>query len=140
MSTDMIVKELPRIATGDSGVVKKFKTTTTTYYPSMSGSNVVAWQYNEDKRRDAIIAELVRKSQLAPGMLVRPANDDTYQLKGLATITAIASTYAEWKGNLEEKDVKWPPGDNPMIVHARYEDDGFCVEATINYFIPFEKK
>lgn len=131
MTTEMIVKELPRIATGDSGVVKKV-----TVVQSWTPTTYDVGYPNETKRRNIIIEDMVRKSPLTPGMRVRPKDDSTYADKGAARISAIAQNYKEWKGNVADCDVKWPSGDNPTIVHAQYEDDNFCVEATINYFVP----
>jgi hypothetical protein len=116
MTTDMIVKELPRICTS---VLEK---------PLLLIDNT------EYHRRDCVIKNLVATSYFYTGQSVRAVDDAAFARDGLARIIGSASTYKAFVGTEKESDVKWPLDDNPMIVAARYEKSGQVVNATTNYF------
>lgn len=126
MSTDMIVKDLPRLKTGNSAMV-------TLYAPP---GVVHLLPTPLEVKRNKIIVEAVRTTPLYIGMRVKPAFKTVYEKEGTAIIKGIAKTYADFKGTLKDDEIVWPPNDNPMIVAAVYEQSGEVVNATINYFIP----
>lgn len=114
MNTDMIVRELPRIKTDPLP-------TTTVLIP-----------VSEERRRDDIIKQLTNNLNFYTGTRVRAVNDEDFAKDGYARIVGVITSYAAWKGTLKDDELKWT--DNPMLVAARYEDSGFVVNATTNYF------
>lgn len=128
MSTDTIVKELPRILTGFNALVKS--------YQQQPGPGVQLLPSSVDVARNKLIMDMVRATSLYVGMRVKAANKNDFYKHGYAIIKGLAKNYAEYKGNVPDKDVVWPSNNNPMIVSAVYEDSNEAVDATINYFIP----
>lgn len=133
-NTDMIAIELPRVKEG-----KSWKDFVKVYMPPavVSKPTPSVGMTAEEARRDAIINKLLVGNRLMIGQRVRPADDEAFKREGTARILSIARSYAAYKSpNSKEDD--WPDTDNPLIVHARYENvEGKVVHATINYFIPY---
>lgn len=128
----MIVKDLPRIATGDGPMIKKAMPMTTVYYPQKGTTN---YSVSEEYTRDNLIRKLAMETPLRVGMRVRAADDALFEAEGFGTVLGICQTYKDYCGNTAHKDVKWPESGNPMIVDVKY-DNGMVVHATTNYFIP----
>lgn len=128
----MIVKDLPRIATGDGPMIKKAMPMTTVYYPQKGTTN---YSVSEEYTRDNLIRKLAMETPLRVGMRVRAADDDLFKAEGFGTVIGLCKTYKDYRGNTKHEDVKWPESGNPMIVDVKY-DNGMVVHATINYFIP----
>jgi hypothetical protein len=127
MTDALIMMELPRVATGQSPMLKAV----------VYAGNVPMIAPSADERhRQEIIRKLVMESSLYVGMRVKPARKSTFDKQGYAVVMSIARTYKEWLGNTKPEDAKWPKNDNPMLVHAKYEEGGNVVDATMNYFIP----
>lgn len=84
--------------------------------------------YNEAKRRNGIIKDLVKTFNYKKGDKVECANPADTAKWGQCTIMGILDDYQHM-----EKDHKWPPNDNPLIVTAAAED-GSIFFATTNYF------
>jgi len=79
--------------------------------------------YNEARRRDNIIKELVKEFKMVEGQIVKPtATNQEY------IINAICRSYAHM-GN----DVDWPASDNPMIVTITSTKDQSVCFCTTNY-------
>lgn len=132
----MIVKDLPRVATGDGPMIKKAMPMTTIYYPQKGSTYTpVDAEIKEEWTRDTLIRKLARETPLRVGMRVRAAEDALFEAEGFGTVLGICQTYKDYCGNTDHKDVKWPESGNPMIVDVKY-DNGMVVHATTNYFIP----
>lgn len=114
MTTDMIVKELPRICT------------------TPLAAPVVLLPTGEEMRRNQVITDLLKTRFFYIGQRVRPKNEEAFQKDGYARITGIADTYQKFKGTLTKDE--WPKNDNPMIIAASFEKNGFNVNATVTYF------
>lgn len=84
--------------------------------------------YNEAKRRNNIIKELVKSFIYKKGDVVECANPRDTEKWGQCTILNVLDDYQHM-----EKDHKWPANDNPMIVTAAAEN-GEIFFATTNYF------
>ena len=118
MTTDIIVKDLPRICTTE---LEK---------PLLLVDNI------ESQRRNNIILSLVAQSFFYTGQAVRAKNDVDFARDGAARIVGVCTNYKAFLGTEKEADVQWPDNDNPMIVAARYDKSGQVVNATTNYFRP----
>jgi hypothetical protein len=84
--------------------------------------------YNEAKRRNAIIKELVKTFNYKVGDVVDCSNPQDQTKWGSCTILSVLDDYQHM-----EKDHKWPGNDNPMIVTAS-SASGEIFFATTNYF------
>ena len=84
--------------------------------------------YNEAKRRNAIIKELVKTFNYKVGDVVDCSNPQDQTKWGSCTILNVLDDYQHM-----EKDHKWPGNDNPMIVTAS-SAAGEIFFATTNYF------
>ena len=84
--------------------------------------------FNEARRRDNIIKELVKKLPYKVGDKVVPA--DPNKKEESATIVGICTTYAHLG-----HEYTWPKNDNPMIVTARKDKDGTIYFCTTNYLV-----
>jgi hypothetical protein len=84
--------------------------------------------YNEIKRRDAVIKDLIKDFKYVVGARVEPKDEEDLKKWGVCNILSICSEYIYL-----EKDFKWPKNDNPMIVTAS-SDNGEIFYATTNYF------
>lgn len=84
--------------------------------------------YNEAKRRNAIIKDLVKNFKHKKGDKLICSNVDDVARWGECTLISIVDDYQHM-----EKDHKWPPNDNPMIITAAAEN-GEIFFATTNYF------
>lgn len=84
--------------------------------------------YNEAKRRNSIIKELVKTFNYKKGDVVECKNPADTAKWGQCTILNVLDDYQHM-----EKDHKWPANDNPMIVTAAAEN-GEIFFATTNYF------
>ena len=115
MTTDMIVKDLPRICTTEL-------------------EKPLLLVDLEAQRRDNVIKALVAKAFFYTGQSVRAHNESDFARDGPARIIGIAGSYKAFIGT--DKEADWPNDDNPMIVAARYEKSGQVVNATTNYFRP----
>jgi len=84
--------------------------------------------YNEAKRRNKIIKDLVREFKYKSGDVVECKNPADQTRWGQCTIISVLDDYQHM-----EKDHKWPANDNPMIVTAS-SNVGEIFYATTNYF------
>lgn len=114
MTTDMIVKELPRLRDTPLAEV------------------TILIPQTEELRRDNVIKALLRPFFFYTGQRVRPIDEETFKTAGYARIIGIADTYQKYKGT--DKKVEWPEHDNPMLLAATYENNNFTVNATVDYF------
>lgn len=114
MNTDMIIKELPRIKNDPLP-----KTT-------------ILLTDNEIRKRDDVIRLLTKDLNFYTGARVRANDNQDFARDGYARVVGVATSYKAWLGTQKEEDVTWT--DNPMLVAARYEDNGKMVNATTNYF------
>jgi len=84
--------------------------------------------YNEAKRRNNIIKQLVKEFKYKSGDVVECKNPADQTRWGQCTIISVLDDYQHM-----EKDHKWPANDNPMIVTAS-SNVGEIFYATTNYF------
>jgi hypothetical protein len=84
--------------------------------------------YNEIKRRDAVIKDLIKDFKYVVGATIEPKDEENLKKYGVCQILGICSEYIHL-----EKDFKWPKNDNPMIITAS-SDNGEIFYATTNYF------
>jgi len=84
--------------------------------------------FNEIKRREQVITELVKQFKYNAGDTIIPADEEDFKKYGTCTVMAICDQYIHLG-----KDFKWPKNDNPMIVTASSEA-GELFFATTNYF------
>lgn len=84
--------------------------------------------FNEARRRNKIIKELVKEFKYKSGDVVECSNPQDQARWGACTIISVVDDYMYM-----EKDHKWPPNDNPMIVTASSQE-GEIFYATTNYF------
>jgi len=84
--------------------------------------------YNEAKRRNNIIKQLVKEFKYKSGDVVECKNPQDQAKWGSCTIISVLDDYQHM-----EKDHKWPANDNPMIVTAS-SNVGEIFYATTNYF------
>ncbi len=84
--------------------------------------------YNEAKRRNNIIKQLVKEFKYKSGDVVECKNPADQAKWGSCTIISVLDDYQHM-----EKDHKWPANDNPMIVTAS-SNVGEIFYATTNYF------
>jgi len=84
--------------------------------------------YNEAKRRNNIIKQLVKEFKYKSGDVVECKNPADQTRWGNCTIISVLDDYQHM-----EKDHKWPANDNPMIVTAS-SNVGEIFYATTNYF------
>ena len=84
--------------------------------------------YNEAKRRNSIIKDLVKEFKHKKGDKLECVNDQDITRWGECTLISIVDDYQHM-----EKDHKWPANDNPMIVTAS-SAEGEIFFATTNYF------
>lgn len=91
-------------------------------------------KFTEAKRRDEIVRKLVKDCPYSVGETVEVNSDPGKEKYGAtALVMGIAQNY------IQLGKEEWPEGDNPLIVHARADDDTefFC---TVNYLRPIINK
>ena len=84
--------------------------------------------FNEIRRRENIIAALVKDFKHKVGDYLEPGNQQDFDKWGKCTVLVICDQYIHLG-----RDFEWPKNDNPMLITASSES-GEIFFATTNYF------